>query len=142
VATLTIDMTGTAARPGSSGSATAAEFAALALALVMLRCLPLRITITIAAAIGRLGTRPATEADVLDAIAAINQAADWWPGRAACLETPLAAYIDLALRRHRAHWCIGCRLGPVEPHAWLETAAGPTGEPDHAGRPLHATVRI
>lgn len=134
-------MTGAAARSGTSRPA-AAEFAALALALLMLRCLPLRITIAIAGVIGRLGTRPAAEADVPDAIGACKQAADWWPGRAACLETPLAAYIALALRRYRADWCIGCRLGPAEPHAWLETAAGPTGEPDHAGRPLHAAVRI
>lgn len=134
-------MTGAAARPGTSRAATA-EFAGLALALVMLRCLPLRVTIAIAGVVGHHGTRPATEADVLDAIAACKQAADWWPGRAACLETPLAAYIALALRRRRAHWCIGCRLGPVEPHAWLETAAGPVGEPDRAGRPLHAAVRI
>lgn len=134
-------MTCAPARSGTVRPA-AAEFAALTLALMMLRCLPLRITITIASVIGRLGTRPATEADVLGTIAAIKQAARWWPGRAACLETPLAAYIALALRRRRAHWCIGCRLGPVEPHAWIETAVGPVGEPDQAGRPLRAAVRI
>jgi hypothetical protein len=142
VATLSVDMTGAAASPETVRPTAAAEFAALVLALMMLRCLPLRITITIASVIGRLGTRPATEADALGAIAACKQAADWWPGRAACLETSLAAYIALALRRCRADWCIGCRLGPAEPHAWVETAAGPTGEPNHAGRPLHVTVRI
>jgi hypothetical protein len=141
VGALSIDMTGTAARSGTSRPA-AAEFAGLVLELMMLRSLPLRITITIASVIGRLGTRPATEADVLDAIAACKLAASWWPGRAACLEIPLAAYIALALRRCRADWCTGCRLGPVDPHAWIETAAGPVGEPDHAGRPLHVTVRI
>jgi hypothetical protein len=108
----------------------------------MLRCLPLRATIGLAGVIGRLGTRPATETDILETIAACKEAAAWWPGRAACLETPLAAYIALALRRCRADWCIGCRFGPVEPHAWLETAAGPVGEPDHVGRPLHAAIRI
>ncbi|MBO0802128.1 MAG: lasso peptide biosynthesis B2 protein [Nocardiopsaceae bacterium] len=134
-------MTGSAGQPGTSRPPVAAEFAALVLALLMLRCLPLRVTITIAGVIGRLGTRPAAAAEALDAVSAVKQAAAWWPGRAACLETPLAAYIALALRRRRADWCIGCRLSPVEPHAWIETAAGPAGEPDQAGRRLHAAVR-
>lgn len=54
----------------------------------------------------------------------------------------LAAFIALALRGYRADWCIGCRLGPAEAHAWIEIASGPVGEPDRPGRPLHITVRI
>jgi hypothetical protein len=71
-----------------------------------------------------------------------QRAARWYPGRAACLEISLAAFIALALRGYRADWCIGCRLGPAEAHAWIETASGPVGESVRQGRPLHVTVRI
>ena len=115
MAALSIEMTGTATRSNVTPPAKAAGFAAMALALLILRCLPLRMALAVASMIGRLGARPATEP---------------------------AAFTALALRGYRADWCIGCRLGPAEAHAWIETPAGPVGEPDRPGRPLHVTVRI
>lgn len=132
----------TATRPDVTASAKVTGFAALTLALQMLRCLPLRVVLAVATVIGRLGIRPAAEPVALDAIASCQRAARWYPGRVACLENSLAAFIALALRGHRADWCIGCRLGPAEAHAWIETFFGPVGEPDRTGRPLHVTVRI
>jgi hypothetical protein len=135
-------MTGTVTSPDVTPPARAAGFAALTLTLLMLRCLPIRVVLAVASMIGRLGTRPATEPAALDAIASCQQAARWYPGRAACLENSFAAFIALALRGYRADWCIGCRLGPAEAHAWIETTSGPADEPDRPGRPLHVTVRI
>jgi hypothetical protein len=142
VAALSVEMTASVTQPDTTAPTTATGFAALALALLMLRCLPLRAALAAAAAIGCLGIRPASEPAALDAIASCQRAARWYPGRAACLENSLAAFIALALRGYRADWCIGCRLGPAEAHAWIETASGPAGEPDRPGRPLHVTVRI
>lgn len=135
-------MTATENQPTTTAPATAAGLAALALALLVLRCLPLRAALAAATAIGCLGIRPASESAALGAIASCQRAADWYPGRAACLENSLAAFIALALRGYRADWCIGCRFGPAEAHAWIETASGPAGLPDRPGRPLHVTVRI
>lgn len=135
-------MTGTAIRPNLSASATVGGFVALAMALLALRCLPLRVVLAIATTIGHLVVRPAPEPLALDAVASCQRAAHWCPGRAACLENSLAAFIALALQGYRADWCIGCRLGPAEAHAWIEIASGPVGEPDRHDRPLHVTVRI
>jgi hypothetical protein len=142
VAILSIEMTGAATRPDLTVSATASGFAALALALLALRCLPLRMVFAVATVIGCLIICPAPEPVALDAIASCQRAARWYPGRAACLELSLASFIALALQGYRADWCIGCRFGPVETHAWIETACGPVGEPDRPARPLHLTVRI
>lgn len=79
-------MTAPETQPGTTASATAAGFAALALALLILRCLPLRTALATAAAIGGLGIRPASGSASLGAIASCQRAARWYPGRAACLE--------------------------------------------------------
>lgn len=139
---MSVDMAGTKTWPDVTGPKTVTGLAALAAALLMLRCLPLRTVLATATVIGRLGVRPVTEPAPLDAIASCRRAARWYPGRAACLENSLAVFIALALRGYRADWCIGCRLGPAEAHAWIETASGPAGEPDRPDRPLHVTVRI
>lgn len=135
-------MTGAGIRLDATTLMTITGLAALTAALLMLRCLPLRMVLISATAIGRLGTHPAAEPIALDAVASCQRAARWYPGRAACLENSLAAFIALALRGYRADWCIGCRLGPAEAHAWIETASGPVGESVRPGRPLHVTVRI
>jgi hypothetical protein len=135
-------MTGTTAGPDLTASQKVAGLGALALATLTLRCLPLRVTLAAATAIGCLGIRSATEVAAVDAVTSCRWAARWYPGRAACLETSLAAFIALALRGYRADWCIGCRLGPAEAHAWICIASGPVGERDQPGRSLHATVRI
>lgn len=64
------------------------------------------------------------------------------PGRAACLETSLAATLTAAARGRRVHWCLGARSAPFATHAWIETAAGPAGEPANPDRPFHLLLRI
>ncbi|MER5292948.1 lasso peptide biosynthesis B2 protein [Streptomyces pharetrae] len=75
----------------------------------------------------------ATGAQAAAALAAVRQAAARYPGRAACLETSLAALTLLALRRRRTTWCIGTAADPYRFHAWIETEAGPVMATDEQG---------
>lgn len=84
----------------------------------------------------------ASRQDAERAIAARDWAAHWFPGRAACLENSLAAFIFAALHGRRVDWCIGCRLLPAESHAWIQASGRPAGEPAHHGRQFHVTVQL
>ncbi|CAM5716759.1 hypothetical protein SFUMM280S_04525 [Streptomyces fumanus] len=75
----------------------------------------------------------ATGTQAAAALAAVRQAAARCPGRAACLETSLAALTLLALRRRRTTWCIGTAADPYRFHAWIETEAGPVMATDEQG---------
>jgi len=111
-------------------------------AVVLLRCLPLRATLAAARAAKRLAHRPATMAEAERALTACTWAATFFPGRAACLEMSLAAFLTAAAFGRVVDWCIGCRFRPCESHAWIEAAGRPVGEPALPDRPFRVTVRI
>ncbi|MEU5431006.1 lasso peptide biosynthesis B2 protein [Streptomyces olivoreticuli] len=117
--------------------------ASLALALLLLRCAPIRAVITLARTASRLPCPPATpeEADAL--FAAVRAAARAWPGRAACAEESLGAFITALLYGRRVHWVLGARVAPAAAHAWIETADAIIGQ-DEADRawPYVPALRI
>jgi hypothetical protein len=115
---------------------------AFTVALVLLRCFSLRATFTAVRTLKRLVRRPATLAEAERAQASQAWAARFFPGRAACLEVSLAAFLATLLRGRAVDWCIGCRLGPAESHAWIEAGGHAVGEPAGPGRAFHVTVRI
>lgn len=111
-------------------------------AVALLRCLPLRATFALAWTLKRLALRPATASEAQRVVAARNWATRWFPGRAACLEVSLAAFLISLTRGRWVDWCIGCRFRPAESHAWIEAAGQPVGEPTTPDRPFRVTVRI
>ncbi|MEU8570805.1 lasso peptide biosynthesis B2 protein [Streptomyces pathocidini] len=116
--------------------------AALALASTLVQAAPLRLTSTVARAAKRVARRAATSAEAERIIAARDWAARYFPGRAACLEMSLAAHLASCLHGRGVDWCIGCRFGPCESHAWIEAEAHTVGEPDTPDRPFHITLRV
>ncbi|MGH8886949.1 MAG: protein-L-isoaspartate O-methyltransferase family protein [Egibacteraceae bacterium] len=67
--------------------------AAFATAIALLRCAPFRISLGAARAAKRFARRPADQAEAERALAARAWAAKFFPGRAACLEGSLAAFL-------------------------------------------------
>ncbi|WP_327088972.1 lasso peptide biosynthesis B2 protein [Nonomuraea sp. NBC_01738] len=65
-------------------------------------------------------------------VEAVRQAALAYPGRAACLETSLAAVLLAALTRGRLDWCLGAVTDPYRFHAWVESRGIPAPLPDLA----------
>ncbi|THA38144.1 lasso peptide biosynthesis B2 protein [Streptomyces sp. A1547] len=117
--------------------------AGLALALVLLRCLPIRFTITAAQAAARLPGRSAavTEAERLHA--AVQRATRAWPGRAACLEESLAVYLAAALSGRRVRWVLGASFMPRNAHAWVEAGGTVIGqEPADRVWPYAAALQV
>lgn len=119
-----------------------AGLVSFAVAAVVLRTLPFRAVLTMAHLLKHLSRKTAGQQEAQRAIAARDWAARWFPGRAACLENSLAAFIFAALHGRSVDWCIGCRFLPAESHAWIQAADKPTGEPCLTGRPFHVTVQI
>ena len=115
---------------------------ALLVAVGLLRCAPLRPVLAAARTAKRLCRVPATRSEANAAVAARTWAARYFPGRAACLELSLAAFLAAAARGRAVDWCIGCRFAPCESHAWIEVEGRTVGEPDLPDRPFHVTVRI
>ncbi|MFF7586748.1 lasso peptide biosynthesis B2 protein [Kitasatospora purpeofusca] len=93
---------------------------ALAVALVLLR-LPIRYSVAAARRAAALPARPATVAQAQAAHYAVRRAARWWPGRVACLEESLAAFLTGALTGRRVRWVLGATFLPRGAHAWTET---------------------
>ncbi|MDI3405949.1 lasso peptide biosynthesis B2 protein [Streptomyces cavernicola] len=116
--------------------------AALAVASALVQAAPLRCTLAVARITKRCAHRPATAEEGVRAVAARDWVSRFFPGRAACLEISLAAFLALALRGRSVDWCIGCRFDPCESHAWIEAESGPVGEPETPDRPFHVTLRI
>jgi Transglutaminase-like superfamily len=85
--------------------------------------------------------RPATPQEARTAALAARWAGQWSPGRAACLENSIAAVLIAAVKGQAVHWCIGGRTAPYAAHAWIETDAGPAGEPAN-DRPCVLLLRI
>ncbi|WP_330276896.1 lasso peptide biosynthesis B2 protein [Lentzea sp. NBC_00516] len=92
----------------------------LLLALVLLR-LPFRHTVRFVNILtGKWCTRPVKRSEALDVVAAVEAAADHYPGRAACLERSLGAVIAAAIQRRRLQWVLGVAEDPSRFHAWVE----------------------
>jgi hypothetical protein len=70
--------------------------------------------------------RPATTAETLRVLHAVDAGAALLPVRVACLERSLAAVVLLAARRRGITWCMGVRTPPLASHAWV---TGHDGEP-------------
>lgn len=115
----------------------------LAAALVLLRCLPVRTVIALARAGVRLPVPPAAPEEADAVFAAVHRAARAWPGRAACFEESLGAFLAALLRRRRVHWVLGVRFAPAAAHAWIETAEAVIGQ-DEADRawPYTPALRV
>ncbi|MFC0627466.1 lasso peptide biosynthesis B2 protein [Kribbella deserti] len=115
----------------------------LLISSVLARRAPLRFTLATARTIKRIvGRRPASRQRTELVIAARDWAAARFPGRSACMEASLAAFLLTALTGRAIDWCIGCRFGPAQSHAWVETGQLPVSEPDTPDRPFHVTIRI
>lgn len=107
--------------------------------VLILRLLPLRFAIAL---VSLLGCRmpPATVEQARAGVNGARRAGRYYPGRAACMETSLAAILAGLLHLHRAQWCIGGRTLPYAAHAWVEADNTPVGEnPD---RPYRVLVRV
>ncbi|MFF0478722.1 lasso peptide biosynthesis B2 protein [Streptomyces sp. NPDC004284] len=118
----------------------------LAAAILLLR-LPLRRVTALVRLLHCLPLREPAPARAERIVQAARSAGAWWPGRAACLETSLAATLAAAAQGHRLSWCLGVRFLPPPRihHAWVETTAGPAGEPETAlphGWPYKTALRI
>ncbi|MCX5401313.1 lasso peptide biosynthesis B2 protein [Streptomyces sp. NBC_00102] len=100
----------------------------LTTALILLRCAPIRISIAVAGALGRTN-RPAASGEQADLLFhAVRHSGRFWPGRAACLEESLAAYVAAILRGRRVTWVIGARTAPAAAHAWIEAGGEVVGQ--------------
>ncbi|UQA91527.1 lasso peptide biosynthesis B2 protein [Streptomyces halobius] len=115
--------------------------AALALATALVHTAPLRATLAVARIAKRCTRRPATATEAGRVVAARDWASRFFPGRAACLEMSLAAFLASTLHGKAVDWCIGCRFAPCESHAWIEADTQPVGETNTSDRPFHVTLR-
>lgn len=117
--------------------------AGLALALALLRCLPIRVTISAAQAATRLPGRPATVAEAERLHAAVMRATRGWPGRAACLEESLGVHLAAALTGRRVRWVLGTSFMPRNAHSWVEAEDSVIGQ-DPADRvwPYSAALQV
>ena len=98
------------------------------LSAYLLLQLPFRIVVRTVALLDRGAVR-ASAADGQLAVAVVRNAARWFPGRAACLETSLGAVLAARLHGRRLDWCIGARQLPYAAHAWVEAEGQPIDEP-------------
>lgn len=97
--------------------------------IACMRLLPFRAVHGMTTRLNRLPGKPADHTAALMIVAAVRHAASWWPGRAACLETSLAATWLAALRGQPVTWCHGVRPHPYTFHAWVEADQTPVDEP-------------
>lgn len=98
----------------------AAGLLGMTAALILLRCTPIRTSITLARALTHIPHRPATAQQADELLLAVRRAARAWPGRAACLEESLGCYLAAVLRGRRVAWVVGARTAPAAAHAWNE----------------------
>ncbi|MGW7264542.1 lasso peptide biosynthesis B2 protein [Streptomyces sp. NPDC054842] len=116
------------------GAATAVlGLLALLGALLLIR-LPLRAVFRTVSWTARAWCRREATPDHASAtLAAVRRAAQWYPGRAACLELSLATLGILTLTGRRAVWCIGTADDPYRFHAWVEAQGVAIASPDEYG---------
>jgi hypothetical protein len=119
----------TAAVPRQPRPLVVAAVLALVVASVLLR-LSFRASFRLVQASRRSWCRRAASSPQAAAtVAAVSQAARWYPGRAACLEQSLAAVLVEVVRRRRLDWCLGSVPDPYRFHAWVEVAGQPVPTP-------------
>ncbi|MBU7598947.1 lasso peptide biosynthesis B2 protein [Streptomyces sp. P38-E01] len=129
--------------PRPSARVRAAGHVGLATALVLLRCLPVRLVVHAARLAARLPGRTASPEEADAVCVAVRGAVGWWPGRAACLEESLAAYLAAALTGRRVTWVLGARFVPQGAHAWIATADAVHGqEPADRVWPYRAALSV
>lgn len=108
----------------------------LLLAVILLK-LPFRVTCAVVAASRRWCRAAVPETRRAEmVVAAVRHVAGRYPGRAACLETSLAAVLLAALARRRLDWCLGAISDPYRFHAWVEIDGSPVtvaGDPPDLG---------
>lgn len=92
---------------------------------VLLSRLPFRITHATVRGLRRYHRRQATPQTLSKIVEAVDRAAPYSLGRAACMEKSLAAVLLSAFIGRRADWCIGMLPDPYRFHAWVETAGNP-----------------
>ncbi len=73
--------------------------------------------------------REATMEEATAARDGVLWAAQWFPGRAACLETSIATVVACALQRRSVAWHLGVTVTPPSSHAWVTAGGVPVGEP-------------
>lgn len=91
--------------------------------------LPFRATYRIVRFLHRRYAEPAAARRARTIVAAVQSAARWYPGRAACFEQSLAAVLLATLFGVRLDWCLGAAADPYRFHAWVEIAGTPVPEP-------------
>lgn len=91
------------------------------LTTLVLLLLPFHLILAIVGVMTRTWcTRPTNIVEALNTVAAVEAAANRYPGRAACLERSLAAVVTAAFLRRRISWVIGVVENPSRFHAWVE----------------------
>lgn len=113
----------------------------LVLAVLALRLLPWRHTLALTRRLADRARRPATMVEAVPLVAAVQCVAGWYPGRAACLETSIAAAWLAGLRGTPLAWCHGVRTHPYAFHAWVSVEDEPVAEPATT-RAYHELLRI
>lgn len=107
----------------------AAASPCLLAAITALRVLPFRRVLATTRFLTVKARRVATAEEAEEILAAVRQTASWWPGRAACLETSVAAAWLAALRGTAVSWHHGARTAPYAFHAWISVNGTPIAEP-------------
>jgi hypothetical protein len=100
----------------------------LAVALLLIHTVPQRWTVAAAARLARTARHDATVSEGERAVRAVRWAAAAWPGRCACLEESIGAFLAGFLRRRRLRLVLGCGHLPPAPHAWVEAEGRPVGQ--------------
>jgi Transglutaminase-like superfamily len=122
--------------PGWYLAAAAAAFTAV----IAVRHAPLSLQIRFLHLVSRLpGRRPA---DGIALVAAARRIARSWPGSAECYEISMTAFLAGVFTGQRPRWCLGARLGPFSPHAWIETSGTVIDTDPPQATPCHALIRI
>jgi hypothetical protein len=124
--------------PGWYLAAAAASFAAV----IVLRHAPLRAQIRVLHLASRLPRRTPAAGDGAWLVTAARHAARRWPGSAECYEISMTAFLAGVLTRRTPRWCLGARLAPFSPHAWIGAAGTVIDTDPPQASPCHALIRI
>ncbi|WP_328916265.1 MULTISPECIES: lasso peptide biosynthesis B2 protein [unclassified Streptomyces] len=118
--------------------------AALWAAAAMLHILPTSTVVRLAHGLRHRagGHRTVDTGQASAALTAVRRACAWYPGRAACLETSLAAALLCWAHRLPVTWNLGVRFDPHECHAWIAVDGQPVGEPAERDRALHPVLTV
>lgn len=120
-----------------------AGVAGLLVALALIR-LPFSLCLRSVRIIKRLAPRVAGHDEAVVAVLATSRIARFSPGRVACLELSLAAFVASALRGRRLDWCLGTSVDPLRFHAWVEAGGRMVIDPgdEPADRSYRVALRV